>query len=192
MARLLSQTLTLAHKRTPHTSLAPRLSLTPCSFLPYRAQSSRSGKNNADLVEGELIEIEIRSNLPDEDQQSGTAGEGDTDSDSDTRSTILGIQRLQDAIQGVIVKRSAPDWLPFVPGASYYVPPLRKPIGVMELMSGVANERGEVVVMSEEESLSFTSVRGYPSSNYFLEGGPPHPVKKRSRKIAAQTDDEES
>ncbi|KAJ4754923.1 hypothetical protein LUZ62_089328 [Rhynchospora pubera] len=186
MARILAQTLTLVHKRAQ--SLAQK-SLVPSSLLLHRAQSSRSGKNNGELIEGDLIEIEIRSNLPEEDH--GTS-ESDLESDSDTRSTVLGIKRLEDAIQGVIVKRSAPDWLPFVPGASYWVPPFRKPMGVMELVSRVANERGEMVVMSEEESLSFTSVRGYPSSTYFLEGGPPHPVKKRSRKVASQTDDEES
>jgi hypothetical protein len=167
MARILSQTLTLVQKRAQ--SLAQR-ALVPSSLLLRRAQSSRSGKNKGELIEGELIEIEIRSNLPEEDQGNPAS---DLDADSEMRPALIGIKRLQDAIQGVIVKRSAPDWLPFVPGASYWVPPLKKPIGpigVMELVSGVANERGEVVLMSEEESLSFTSVRGYPSSTYFLEG----------------------
>ncbi|XP_078171035.1 uncharacterized protein LOC144565220 [Carex rostrata] len=186
MARILSQALTLVQKRTQNLA---QKALVPSSLLLRRAQSSRSGKNKGELIEGELIEIEIRSNLSEEDQGNPAS---DSDTDSDTRSTLIGIKRLEEAIQGVIVKRSAPDWLPFVPGASYWVPPFKKPIGVMELVSRVANERGEIVVMSEEESLSFSSANGYPSSTYFLEGGPPHPVKKISRKIASQTDDEES
>jgi hypothetical protein len=164
MARILSQTLILVQKRAQNLS---QRALVPSSLLLRRAQSSRSGNNKGELIEGELIEIEIRSNLPEEDQGNRASG---LDTDSDMRSTLIGIKRLQDAIHGVIVKRSAPDWLPFVPGSSYWVPPLKKPIGVMELVGGVANERGEMVLMSEEESLSFSSVRGYPSSTYFLEG----------------------
>lgn len=164
MARILSQALTLVQKRTQNLA---QKALVPSSLLLRRAQSSRSGKNKGELIEGELIEIEIRSNLSEEDQGHPAS---DSDTDSDTRSTLIGIKRLEEAIQGVIVKRSAPDWLPFVPGASYWVPPFKKPIGVMELVSRVANERGEIVVMSEEESLSFSSANGYPSSTYFLEG----------------------
>uniref|UniRef100_A0A0A9DE37 Uncharacterized protein n=1 Tax=Arundo donax TaxID=35708 RepID=A0A0A9DE37_ARUDO len=102
-----------------------------------------------------------------------------------------------------MVRRATPDWLPFVPGGSFWVPPVRRPHGVAELMgriaaAGVAGAVGgaiEVVEldapMTEEEALSFSTARGWPSASYFVEGKSAH-SKKKSRKSATQTDDEES
>ncbi|XP_072963841.1 uncharacterized protein [Typha angustifolia] len=118
----------------------------------------------------ELIEVEVEAESPEVE--------------------VLGMRRLEDAIHGIIVRRSAPDWLPFVPGASYWVPPpLRRggrPLGVVELVGQIANS------MTEEESLSFSSTRGWPSVAYFVEGRFPRPMKRRARKPVTQTDDEES
>ncbi|XP_020103609.1 uncharacterized protein LOC109720731 [Ananas comosus] len=131
----------------------------PASLVGFRRRSSLS-----DRVE--LIEVEVGAEAEEVE--------------------VLGMRRLEDAIHAIVVRRSAPDWLPFVPGASYWVPARRRPSGIAELVSRLANP------MTEEESLSFTTVRGWPSSAYFVEGGPPHPVKRRSKKASAQTDDEES
>ncbi|XP_059290320.1 uncharacterized protein LOC132043884 [Lycium ferocissimum] len=37
-----------------------------------------------------------------------------------------GMRKLEEVIHSVIVRRSAPDWLPFMPGYSYWVPPYVK------------------------------------------------------------------
>lgn len=158
MARVLSRTLTLVQNQTQ--TLAHK-ALVPSSLLLRRAQSSRSGKN-----EGEITEIDISSNPSDEDQASSAS---DLDTNLNSRLILMGIRRIDDAIQAIIIKRSAPDWLPFVPGASYWVPPAKKSVGLLELVTSVASEGGELI-MTEEECLSFTSVRGYPSSTYYLEG----------------------
>ncbi|GJN09644.1 hypothetical protein PR202_ga27669 [Eleusine coracana subsp. coracana] len=42
---------------------------------------------------------------------------------------VVGIRRLEEAIHGVMVRRATPDWLPFVPGGSFWVPPVRRPHG---------------------------------------------------------------
>jgi len=33
---------------------------------------------------------------------------------------VLGLRKLEDALHSIIVRQSAPDWLPFVPGSSYW------------------------------------------------------------------------
>ncbi|RWV97459.1 hypothetical protein GW17_00039751, partial [Ensete ventricosum] len=68
---------------------------------------------------------------------------------------VLVIHRLEDAIiHAIVVRREAPDWLPFIPGSSYLVLPRSRPCGVAELVSRLANP------MTEEEIVSFTIVRG--------------------------------
>ncbi|XP_073004687.1 uncharacterized protein [Typha latifolia] len=158
MARLLSQTLTRVSKN---------LALTPSPFSLLSRRTRSSFPENL-----ELIEIEV------ERDPSSAAVAAEVE--------VLGMRLLEEAIHGIIVRRSAPDWLPFVPGASYWVPPRRRPLGFAELVSRMANP------MTEEEELAFTTVRGWPSASYFLEGGSPHPVKRRPKKVTAQTDDEES
>nr|ACF81760.1 unknown [Zea mays] len=80
----------------------------------------------------------------------------------------MGSRRLEDAIHGVLVRRAAPEWLPFVPGASYWVPPLPRALGVAELLSSAMHITRGAEAMTEEEALSFTTVRGWPSAAYFV------------------------
>ncbi|KAK3123047.1 hypothetical protein QOZ80_8AG0622970 [Eleusine coracana subsp. coracana] len=168
MARLLAQTLTLA--RPAPTSL--------------RGLSTKV----------EVIEID----LSEEDAAASPSSQSSS-------VEVVGIRRLEEAIHGVMVRRATPDWLPFVPGGSFWVPPVRRPHGVAELMGRIAAAGGadgvvgggavEVVEldapMTEEEALSFSTARGWPSASYFVEGKFPHSTKK-TWKGAAQTDDEES
>ncbi|CAN6901507.1 unnamed protein product [Brassica oleracea] len=80
------------------------------------------------------------------------------------------IQKLEDAVHRIVVRRSAPDWLPFVPGASYWVPPPgsgSQTHGIAQLVAKLANP------LTDEESLSSNSSRGWPSSDYFLKGVQP-------------------
>ncbi|URD92169.1 hypothetical protein MUK42_00019 [Musa troglodytarum] len=99
---------------------------------------------------------------------------------------VLGMRRLADVIHAIVVRRSAPYWLPFLPGSSYWVPPRNRHRSVAELVSRLANP------MTAEEIMSFTTVRGWPSSAYFVEGASLQPVKKRQERTKAQSDDEES
>ena len=151
MARLLAQTLV---RPTPTTA----------TFLPLRGIATKV----------EFIEID----LADEDASAPGAAAGDDGSPS---VEVVGIRRLEEAIHGVMVRRSTPEWLPFVPGGSFWVPPMRRPHGVAELVGRIAasgvSDAGEVayqaeayVPMTEEEELSLSTARGWPSAAYFVEG----------------------
>uniref|UniRef100_A0ACD5ZV53 Uncharacterized protein n=1 Tax=Avena sativa TaxID=4498 RepID=A0ACD5ZV53_AVESA len=171
MARLLAQTLA---RPTPTTA----------NLLPLRGISTKV----------EFIEID----LADEDASAPGAAAGDGSPSVE----VVGIRRLEEAIHGVMVRRSTPEWLPFVPGGSFWVPPMRRPHGVAELVGRIAasgvSESGEVayqaeayVPMTEEEELSLSTARGWPSAAYFVEGKSLR-SKKRAMKDAAPTDDDES
>ncbi|OIT02709.1 PREDICTED: uncharacterized protein LOC109227351 [Nicotiana attenuata] len=82
---------------------------------------------------------------------------------SDTsEAEAVAVQRIEDAIHRIIVRRSAPDWLPFCPGASYWVPPRRSSYGVADLVHKLSN------TLSEEETMSLATFRGWPSSTFYL------------------------
>ncbi|KAF5726817.1 hypothetical protein HS088_TW22G00501 [Tripterygium wilfordii] len=97
------------------------------------------------------------------------------------------LQRLEDAIHRIMVKRSAPDWLPFLPGSSYWVPPPRSQShGIAQLVEKLANP------MTDEETMSTTTVRGCPSADYFIKGAPVHSVhSEMTSKNVSQSEDEE-
>ncbi|XP_072980969.1 uncharacterized protein [Typha angustifolia] len=167
-----SQTLILNPSSSFHLSGALRLPFLPSSarFLALRLRSHRADR-------GHLIEIDL-----------GAGDSSSSSSDSSGDVEVVGVRRLEDAIHGIIVRRSAPDWLPFLPGSSYWVPPRRRAAaaGMVELVGRFANP------MSEEEMLSLTSARGWPSSGYFVEAcASPQLAKKIPKKAAVQSDDEE-
>ena len=157
MARLLAQTLTLARP------------------APSATAASASLRGLATKVE--VIEIDLT-----EDDAAAPGGSPAAAPSVE----VVGIRRLEEAIHGVMVRRATPDWLPFVPGGSFWVPPLRRPQGVAELVGRIAAAGGaeglvgaaggavEVVEldapMTEEEALSFSTARGWPSASYFVEG----------------------
>ncbi|CAN6879342.1 unnamed protein product [Brassica oleracea] len=101
----------------------------------------------------------------------GDLHETDTASPSDPL-----IQKLEDAVHRIFVRRAAPDWLPFVPGASYYVPPPgsgSQSHGVAQLVAKLANP------LTDEETLSTNSSHGWPSSDYFLRGVQPRLMENK-------------
>lgn len=75
------------------------------------------------------------------------------------------VEKIEDLIHSFIVRRSRPDWLPFVPGGSYWVPPRRTSYGVAEIVETLSN------ALTEEEYLSLTSVQGWPSSAFYIHNG---------------------
>ncbi|CAI9766017.1 unnamed protein product [Fraxinus pennsylvanica] len=159
MARILSHALRRANL---HPGSAPRALITRRHF------SDQSGK-----TEVELIEVEV-------DQSSSHEAAAEVIS--------AGIKRLEEAIHRIVVRRSAPDWLPFLPGYSYWVPPsnsnriMRHPQGFIEVVEnlateGVPNRVKQSDFLTEDETMSFSSARGWPSSTYFIEGASPiHPI----------------
>ncbi|OIV97410.1 hypothetical protein TanjilG_16171 [Lupinus angustifolius] len=62
-------------------------------------------------------------------------------------------------IQRILVKKSTPDWLPFVPGSSFWVPPRTTPSNVVDLVQN----------LSDEETLSLVTLQGCPSSKFFMQ-----------------------
>ncbi|KAL0341751.1 UNVERIFIED_CONTAM: hypothetical protein Scaly_1837700 [Sesamum calycinum] len=75
------------------------------------------------------------------------------------------VEKIEDAIHSIIVKRSKPDWLPFVPGASYWVPPRRSSYGVAQIVHKLANS------LTDEEYLSLITLQGWPSSAFYIQNG---------------------
>jgi hypothetical protein len=139
---------------------APRSSL-----RPHRALSAKV----------ELIEIDLSAAEDSASSSSSSGAAGDS----------AGMRRLNDAIHGVIVRRAAPEWLPFVPGGSYWVPPMRRPLGVSDLVgtaaysaSGAADTSAMAMAravmykaaLTKEQAMSLTTKRGWPSEAYFVEG----------------------
>ncbi|KAL4564347.1 hypothetical protein LXL04_028407 [Taraxacum kok-saghyz] len=106
--------------------------------------------------------------------QSGKAQLIEVDVESDGDVEVFGLKKLEDAIHSIIVRQSAPDWLPFVPGSSYWVPPRRHRPDSQGIISVL---RKFSKPMTDEESMSTSSSRGWPSSAYFIEGtSVMHPV----------------
>jgi len=124
------------------TQTLARLSSSPTTSLelPQLSLSSRKLFSS----KAQLIEVDL-----------GTEG-GEVE--------VLGLKRLEDAIHSIIVRRLAPDWLPFRPGSSYWVPPKRHTGNILELVGKLTNP------LTEEESLSLSSARGWPCSSFFVEG----------------------
>ncbi|KNA21743.1 hypothetical protein SOVF_040400 [Spinacia oleracea] len=81
---------------------------------------------------------------------------------------VIGLKKLEDAIHGIFVRRLAPDWLPLRPGSSYWVPPKRSSDNIIEIVERLTNP------LTEEECLSLSSTRGWPSSSFFFEGSIRH------------------
>ncbi|GAB2291425.1 hypothetical protein Dimus_025681 [Dionaea muscipula] len=137
MARLLSRTLNLTL-----TNFSTQLSIFPSSrLLACRHRSEKA----------QLIEIDLDS----------SSSSGDGASGGFEKSAV---KMLEDFVHGIIVRRSAPDWIPFIPGASFWVPPGPRAPQIIEVVRKFTNP------LSEEEQLSIATVNGWPCSSFFLDG----------------------
>ncbi|CAA0842199.1 Unknown protein [Striga hermonthica] len=181
MSRILSYSL---HRSSP---LCPPAALT--SHRRHRSSKSRRGVQLA-----EAAEIE----------------QSPTDSPEAAAEVItLGMKKLEDAIHSIIVRRSAPDWLPFLPGSSYWVPPrssslragradlhhpARSLVDVIGKLSAARAKRSQglsIDVLSEDENMAFTSAKGWPASSFYIEGtSPVHPIPVVEIEAKYQDDDE--
>ncbi|XP_020589960.1 uncharacterized protein LOC110031209 [Phalaenopsis equestris] len=179
MARFLSRTLiresqSVGRELSPSSHclgyVGPGVVVRP---LPWRFVGVRLRSDRPEV--GQLIEVEL--------------GQG-TDS-TNVEVEVLSLRRLEDAIQVLVIQKSAPAWIPFVPGSSYWVPPRPRGHG-FELGVIARSEKS----LTEEEALSRTTRRGWPSSSYFVDGVLPdhHSTKIFSMAVAgsaAQSDEEE-
>lgn len=89
---------------------------------------------------------------------------GNEKSGSDVETFIR--QQLEEAMQLMLILRATPDWLPFRPGFSFWVPPLSdRSLSKLREFAGMASDS-----MIMEAKLSFFIGRGWPSSSYFIDG----------------------
>lgn len=126
-------------------TLIRRSTVAPCALISpiLRHGSSRSGK---------VIEVDLESSPS-------------TPSSSDGEVEVLKMRKLEEAIHALFVEKSTPDWLPFIPGSSFWVPPRKRPVDVVDLVEKLWKP------LREEEALNFTSTRGSPALEFFSSKG---------------------
>ncbi|KAL1321137.1 hypothetical protein HN51_065872 [Arachis hypogaea] len=138
MARFfISKTSTFLHRHHPHP---PK----PLFTLSLRHRSSHSANNN-----GTLMELD----LPSTSSSSNAAADYD-----------VTMRMFDDLIHRILVRKATPDWLPFVPGSSFWVPPRPAPSNVVDLVHKLTTEE-----LSAEESLSLATHHAWPSSTFFTD-----------------------
>ncbi|KAG6515877.1 uncharacterized protein LOC121971393 [Zingiber officinale] len=103
---------------------------------------------------------------------------------------VLRRHRIVDELMHfMVVSQFAPDWLPFVPGGSFWVPSQKPRSHVSEVITSSEDWKLRKP-LSKEEVLSFTTERGWPSSAYFFEGPSSSQAKRPQKSAEPQTDDE--
>ncbi|KAI6689753.1 hypothetical protein NL676_026581 [Syzygium grande] len=107
------------------------------------------------------------------------------------------LRKLEDVIHHLIVRRSEPDWLPFRPGSSYWVPPRSKSRGIAQLIGKLASSHSSHPAhphpladpfLSSSSAASAAAPHGWPSSSFFIHGALPSAYPEE----AVQTSDTES
>ncbi|CAH9088742.1 unnamed protein product [Cuscuta europaea] len=132
-------------------SIPQTLNLIRTSYAPITGARFTSSASVSSII---VISSRRISSVPDSSVKNASGDVSDAEA--------IAVQRIEDAIHRIIVRRSAPDWLPFVPGASYWVPPRHGSYGIAEIVQKLSNS------LSEDEVMSFTTDRGWPSSSYFV------------------------
>ncbi|KAI3520471.1 hypothetical protein L1887_09914 [Cichorium endivia] len=102
------------------------------------------GEKQEDEEEAELVLQRIgKSAIVEVDLESESESEGDVE--------VLGLRKLDDVLHNIIVRQSAPDWLPFVPSSSYWVSSRchrSESHGLVEVLNQLTNP------LTEDESMS--------------------------------------
>ncbi|QCE13470.1 hypothetical protein DEO72_LG11g463 [Vigna unguiculata] len=75
----------------------------------------------------------------------------------------VALKHFDDLIHRILVKKATPDWLPFVPGSSFWVPPRPSPTNVVDLVHKLTREDDR-----PHDSPLLSTLRGWPSSNFFI------------------------
>ncbi|KAK4746564.1 hypothetical protein SAY87_025601 [Trapa incisa] len=145
-------------------TLLRRSTIAPWAIISpnLRHRSSLSGK---------LIEVDLESSpsIP---------------SSSDGEVEVLKMRKLEEAIHALFVEKSTPDWLPFIPGSSFWVPPRKRPVDVVDLVEKLMKQS------IEEETLNFTSSRGWPALEFLSsKDGAPETVLELEVEVEADKDD---
>ncbi|KAL1218382.1 hypothetical protein V5N11_028090 [Cardamine amara subsp. amara] len=82
---------------------------------------------------------------------------------SKTEAEAAILKKLNEFVRRIIVHNSTPDWLPFAPGSSFWVPPHQlTATKIANLVDKVTNP------LTEEETLSLSSPFGWPCSSFFI------------------------
>ncbi|WVZ79074.1 hypothetical protein U9M48_026699 [Paspalum notatum var. saurae] len=97
-------------------------------------------------------------------------------------------RRLEEAIDGAMARMAEPDWAPFRPGTSYFVPPrpAGAALGILALAGhgggfmGVGSAPPRRGLSPDEARAVAAASRGYPCSAYFIDGRFPDEVESSS------------
>lgn len=162
MSRICSRSLTRTSLRSPTALISHH----------------RHGSNKTHRAQ--LIEVELDSSSSQSDSPDG----------AEVVTVGIGRKKIEEAIQSMIIRHAAPDWLPFLPGYSYWVPPHASAVrshrvgGIVEALSQIVSsgviERSRILSrdgLSEDEQMSVSLKRGWPSASYFIEGDTSIPIQ---------------
>ncbi|KAF5742903.1 hypothetical protein HS088_TW09G00965 [Tripterygium wilfordii] len=103
----------------------------------------------------QMIEVELDSS------SSPVSSSSSSYSDGRGLDFSLAVQKMEDLIQVLLVQKSTPNWLPFIPGSSFWVPP-HSPTIAPDLIIKLVDQ------LTEDEIRAVTTLRGWPSSSYFI------------------------
>ncbi|KAF9662968.1 hypothetical protein SADUNF_Sadunf18G0109300 [Salix dunnii] len=131
-AKFLSKSLLHQHATLKSPPLIPL-------YLHHRHRSSKP----------QLIEINLSS----------PSLQSDGGNESEDEEGFL-VKKLEEILHRLMLQKSTPDWLPFRPGSSFWVPPILSANDLIHKFAGYK--------LSEEETLSLTNCRGWPSASYFI------------------------
>lgn len=135
MSRLLSKTL------IPHGRFSLRRFNEPATSPPNIVCFSRRPYSS----EPHVIEIDLDS----------------SSSKAEAEAAVL--KNLNEFVRGIFVENLTPDWLPFAPGSSFWVPPHQNT--AVKIASLVVDKVTDP--LTEEEAFSLFSPYGSPCSSFF-------------------------
>ncbi|XP_051150386.1 uncharacterized protein LOC127264870 [Andrographis paniculata] len=141
--------------------------------------------------------------IADADADAASSSQSDSP-EAAAEAITVGIRKFEEAIQNIMVRRAAPDWLPFLPGYSYWVPPRAtsfhsiSPAGKMIMAveefdspSDTSRDWMSQKELSEDEQMSLTSTKGWPSYEFYVEGtSPVHPLPAVEVKVEDQNSED--
>lgn len=84
----------------------------------------------------------------------------------------MSVRRIESAMHQILVKKCSPGWLPFVPGGSYWVPPIGscKSNSVAEIVEQLSTSLKKQEMDARNGDRLVKTERGWPSNAYFLKG----------------------